>query len=504
MKKKKNNGKLTVLEIVAYSFGSLGREVGNSCVNSFFLVYLCIYMKLNPLYMTIAFVLAKIWDAVNDPMLATLVNNCKKSRFGRYRPWIFIGAVANAVTLVLMFYPINTEVEVLKYVYYISMYVLWGMSFTVLDVPFWSMLPTVANTTDERNKVSSFVKLVGGFGGFTMNSIGTSLVLPMFASKGMEKAYLILGIAASAMLVLFVTFTVIGNKEKYEIPHNKVGIGTIFEMLKTNDQLRTYAWTFICYTTGNAIGTSQMLYLYVYCYENGANLLNSAYSYTLFWVIACTGQGIAMIFYSWLTRIIPREKMIGAAYLLQIISMVFLFAVFFILKPGEGYHLINSVLVGLSGACLMLANGIYQIGTTVMIADIVDYGEWKTGKRGDSVVFSVQTLLSKFSGAVAMLFLGIGIAVAGLPNIQEYFDPELQHIVQQFVDVNGNIVDATAMINGNSLLILRVFMFLVPIPLCLVGYIIYKKKYWLHGEKYDRIKAEIDSRRLKNCAADIN
>ena len=152
----------------------------------------------------------------------------------------------------------------------------------------------------------------------------------------------------------------------------------------------------------------------------------------------------------------------------------------------------------------MLANGIYQIGTTVMIADIVDYGEWKTGKRGDSVVFSVQTLLSKFSGAVAMLFLGIGIAVAGLPNIQEYFDPELQHMVQQFVDVNGNIVDATAMINGNSLLILRVFMFLVPIPLCLVGYIIYKKKYWLHGEKYDRIKAEIDSRRLKNCAADIN
>ena len=191
MKKKNNNGKLTVLEIAAYSLGSLGREVGNSCVNSFFLVYLCIYMKLNPFYMTIAFVLAKIWDAVNDPMLATLVNNCKKSRFGRYRPWIFLGAVGNAVTLVLMFNPINTEVEVLKYVYYISMYVLWGMSFTVLDVPFWSMLPTVANTTDERNKVSSFVKLIGGFGGFTMNSIGTSLVLPMFASKGMEKAYLI-------------------------------------------------------------------------------------------------------------------------------------------------------------------------------------------------------------------------------------------------------------------------------------------------------------------------
>lgn len=79
MKKNKNNSKLTVFEIFTYSLGSLGRKVGNSCVSSFFLLYLCIYMKLNPLYMTIAFVLAKVWDAVNDPMLATLVITARKA-----------------------------------------------------------------------------------------------------------------------------------------------------------------------------------------------------------------------------------------------------------------------------------------------------------------------------------------------------------------------------------------------------------------------------------------
>lgn len=495
MKKNSINKPLSALEIGTYSLGSLGREVANSCVNTFFLVYLCIYMHLNPLYMTVAFVLAKLWDAINDPMLAALVNNCKKSRFGRYRPWIFFGALANSVFLVLMFYPIQTSSEGLRYFYYITMYVFWDMSFTVLDVPFWSMLPTIANTTDERNKASSFVKLVGGFGGFTMNSIGTSLILPKFSAYGMEKAYLVVSLAASAMLIVFITFTVVGNREKYEVPHNRVNLKTITNMFKTNDQLRAYALSYIFYQMGSSIATSQILYLYVYCYENGANFLNSAYSYTLFWVIACTGQGIAMFFYSWIAKKIPREKIFGATYILQIVSLVLLFSIFFVLKSGEEYHLINSVLVALSGSCCMLANGMNNIGATVMIADVVDYGEWKTGMRGDSVIFSVQTLLLKFAGAVAMLILGLGISAAGLPNIQDYFDPELQRNVQQFVDVSGNVVDATAMINGDSLVTLRAFMFLIPIPLCITGFIIYKKKYWLFGEKYEKIKAEIDRRR---------
>ena len=79
-KKLKNKQKLTVGEIAAYSLGSLGREFSNNCINAFFLVYLCIYQGLNPMVLTVAFVLAKLWDAVNDPMLATIVNNTKKSK----------------------------------------------------------------------------------------------------------------------------------------------------------------------------------------------------------------------------------------------------------------------------------------------------------------------------------------------------------------------------------------------------------------------------------------
>ncbi|MEG1613410.1 MAG: MFS transporter [Clostridia bacterium] len=486
---------LRAREIATYSLGSLGREVSNNCINAFFLVYLCIYMHLNPLIMTVAFVLAKLWDAANDPMLATLVNNSRKGKMGRYRPWILFGALLNGLTIILMFTPIGTPNIALKYFYYIFMYVLWGMTFTIMDVPYWTMLPTIANSTDERNKASSMAKLIGGFGGFTIGSVGTSLILPNLANKGMEKAYLVLGVVTGALMLFFVMFTVFGNREKYDVPNEKVGLKEIFKMFKENDQLRAYAGNFILFTTGTTIALFQLLYLFVYCYEGGANLLSSKFSYTMFWVIACTGQGIAMFFYNQLTKKFPREKIYGATFIAAIASFILMFFIFFPLKAGN--YWLNTILVASSGAFLMVANGMNQIGSTVMIADVVDYGEWKTGKRADSLIFSVQTLLTKFSGAVAMLILGIGISVAGLPNVREVYDPAIGGIVQQFVDNAGQVVDASTMINGGSLTILRVFMFLIPIPLCIAGYVIYKKKFWLYGEKYISIKKEVDERRFE-------
>lgn len=522
-KTNKLNRPLTVLETATYSLGSLGREFSNNCVNAFFLVYLCIYQGLSPVPMTVAFVLAKVWDAVNDPMLATLVNNSKKSRFGRYRPWMLGGAVVNAISLVLMFtaLPAGTG-EVARYVYYIAMYVLWGMSFTVMDVPFWSMLPTIANSTDERNKASSMAKLVGGFGGFLVGMVGTSLIFPNFSDKGMTKAYMVLGVIAGLIMITFILFTVVGNREKYAVPHENVGLKHIINMFKQNDQLRAYALHLVFFLTGTTIALSQILYIYVYCYEDGANLVRSEYSYTLFWVIACTGQGIAMFFYNQITKKIPREKIYAFTFVGCIISYVLMFFIFFFLKPGN--YVINAVAIALSGAFLMLASGMNQIGSTVMIADVVDYGEYKTGKRGDSVIFSVQTLISKFAGALAMLILGMGISAAQLPTVSElpitdangayvksvnvFTDSDGKYLINNeevwaLISENPDLASKSefvtdSLISSESLTVLRAFMFLIPIPMCLAGYAIYKKKYWLYGTKYDDIKTEIDRRRRES------
>lgn len=520
----KNKNKLTALEIGTYALGALGSAFGASCVNTFILIYFCVYQGLNPMIITVAFVLAKLWDAINDPMLATLVNNTRETKFGRYKPWIFFGALVNAASLALIYIDIGDVGIFWKYVYYIFMYVVWGMSYTCVDVPFWSTLPTIADTTHERNSASGIAKLVGGFGGFMTGLVGTSIVLPNFSGDGIKKAYALIGVICGLIMIVFLSVTVLFNKERYKVPHENLKFRELFNMFKTNDQLRAYASSYIFYNIGYSIATAQLLYVYIYSYDTGMNLLDKNYSYTLFWVVACTGQGFAMMFYNLITKKFPRERLYGWAYTATIVSFVLLFAVFFFLK--EGQYLLNSILVGLAGAAMMLSAGINQIGSTVMIADVVDYGEWKTGKRGDSIIFSVQTLLVKFAGAIAMFILGIGIAVAGLPTVTDLpitdLDGSYAGTVSVFTDketgkylINEDEVwekiqtnpeyvknaekigEDEEIVSSKGMTILRFFMFIVPIPLLYYGYVVYKKHYNLYGEKYDNIKKEIDERRRK-------
>ena len=502
MSSKALNKGLTWGENITYSLGSLGRELSNNCImsnnciNVFFLAYLNIYMGLDALVLTFAFVIAKIWDTVNDPLLATLVNNTKSSKkWGKFRPWIAIGALLNAVSLVAMFIPLNTDTtsEGIRYFYYIFMYVIWGMTFTVVDVPFWSMIPTIANSTEERNKLSSLAKLIGGFGGFVASTIGTSLCMPLIAPKyGVKTAYLAMGIIVAVMMFCFIMVTVLCNKEKYKIPSEDVGIKEIFNFFKSNDQLRSYAVSYVLFCTATTISLFQILYIFIYYGNDAIGILDPNFGYTVFTIVACTGQGIAMFFYNLITKKIPREKIYGANYFMAMIGMAALFLVFFILKSDYGFgnsgaRWLNVVIVAIAGAFLMTSNGLNQIGSTVMIADVVDYGEYLNGKRGDSIIFSVQTLLTKFAGAIAMLLLGIGIKVANLPQIVSEVNEKGKY--EQMPDLS------TGVLSLDALTILRVFMFLIPIPICLIGYIVYKKKYNLYGARYDEIKAEIERRR---------
>ncbi len=492
--------KLTGFEIGTYSIGSLGREVSNNCINVFFLAFLNIYMGLDVMVLTVAFVLAKVWDAVNDPLLATLINNSKKSRFGRFRPWMLLGAVLNCAALILCFYPVSFSNVLLKYVYYIGLYIIWGMTFTLVDVPFWSMIPAIADSTNDRNNISSWSKLIGGFGGFVVSSLGTSLIIPKIAAtKGAAWAHFILGITAGGMLLCFMLVTFLCNREKYDLPDSKVSLGEIFRLFKANDQLAAYAVSFVLFVSGTTISLFQILYVFIYYGDmGGLKYLSQGLGYTVFTAVACTGQGIAMIFYSLIVKKIPREKIYGANYFLAAIGMTGLFFIFFLLKPSYSFlendkaMWLNVILVALVGAFLMTSNGLNQIGSTVMIADVVDYGEWKNGQRSDSVIFSVQTLLTKFAGAIAMLIIGIGIKAAHLPSITQSWDESTKTFFYQFISENNE------QITTGALDILRVFMFLVPIPLVLLGYAVYRKKYRLFGEYYDKIKREIDERRKAN------
>lgn len=476
MDKAKGQG-LKASEKFIYSFGTLGKEVSYGMINTYAMLFLTVFMGLNGIIVGFAFCAVRLLSAVADPVMATIVNNTK-SPLGKYRPWLIVGALLNTAALVVMFLPFPEFSTGAKYAYYLAAYLVWGVTYTVVDVPLMSMIPSIADTTNERESVSSLSRLIGGFGGFVIGS-GGSVIIALTLGQSNPWSYFIVACVGGVILTAMLLLVVCTLKERYVLPCQEVRFREIFSLFKKNDQARAFTGSYLLFTIAATIATLQIVYLFIY----DARL--SFEYFIIFNVVACTGQGIAMIFYTWITKKLSREKVFSLTYILAMIGLAMIFAAMipgFILQK-ESDPLVNVIIVSIAGSFLMTASGVNQISSMVMISDVCDYGEYKLGVRTDAVMMSVQTLLLKISGAVAMLVLGIGIYVSGLPTINL--------LTNTF---SGEVTD-------KMILILLIFMFLVPIPLLPIGLIYYKKKYRLFGKYYDEVKASIDLKRKEAGAA---
>ena len=131
------------------SIGCIGRDLCYTLVSLFLLTYIQYTGLVNTeqfIALTIIIVLCRVWDAINDPMMGTIITNTN-TRFGKYRPWVLIGAVSNAVVLVLLF-TVRFQNGWANVAFLGIMYLLWGMTFTMNDISYWDLLPAL--TSDKK------------------------------------------------------------------------------------------------------------------------------------------------------------------------------------------------------------------------------------------------------------------------------------------------------------------------------------------------------------------
>ena len=213
-----------------YTAGCTGRDLTYTLVSLFFLTYIQYTNLLNTnqfVVLSVIIVLCRVWDAVNDPMMGTIISNTK-SRFGKYRPWVLIGCVVNCIFLVLMF---TARVEVNdgnidKLGWYnvailgVS-YLLWGMSFTMNDVSFWSILPTLAKEKKERDNLTTMLAVFASVGAFAAGGL-----VPMLTPGDMIARYRIISIVFSLIFLgcqIMVFFCVHDNeKDKFRLDADEV------------------------------------------------------------------------------------------------------------------------------------------------------------------------------------------------------------------------------------------------------------------------------------------
>ena len=446
--------KLTSREKYSYGIGAYGKDLACGIVYTFLMIYFTDVVGINPAFVGTLFLMARLWDAINDPIMGMIVDNTR-SRFGKFRPWIFIGTILNSVVLFLLFRKPDLEGTSL-YLYYSVMYILWGMTYTIMDIPYWSMIPTLATTKEDREKISVVPRIFASLGGLTVTTFGIALVNKLGNGnqiKGFE--YFALGIIIIFIISTIVTCINVKEKTQVQVNNEKVNIKQAFNILKQNDQLLVFIGIVLAYNLAMQLAGGAAIYYFKYV--AGKESLFSVYS---FFKVAEIG---GLMLFPVVTRKIGRQQVFRVATILPMFGLITLFI--------SGLIAPQSILfISVSAVLLNLGSGFLLGSTTVMLADIVDYGEYKLGSRNESIIFSAQTLLVKLASALSGWLIGVGLSLIGY--------------------VAGAAVQSNITIIG-----IRVIMTIIPSIVALVMYVIYKSKYKINGSFHDEILQVIGSRK---------
>ncbi len=438
---------ISIKEKLSYGIGAYGKDLVYAIVATFLMVYYTDVVGVSPAFVGGLFLVARIWDAFNDPFMGWVVDNTH-TKYGKFRPWIMAGTVINSIVLVLLYMnPTSFLSGSLVYVYCAITYVLWGMTYTIMDIPYWAMIPAFSSDSKVRDQMSVIPRMFAMFGGQTVNTFGLIFVAFLGVNMGgtesdgfFRLAFIIAVVFNICEVITFMNVrehVIAENKEKIDL---KEAVG----LLRKNDQLIVIVIMTIIQQLSAYLFLGMNIYFFKYVIQN-ENWL------AIFGILSTIVQFCSFVIFPKLVDQLSRKTV----YILSCLSFIFgLLGMFVTGHSSEA----NPYLFFFFSAFFCIGNALAIVSTTVMLADTVDYGEFKFGKRSEGLVFAVQTLTVKF-----------GTAVAGF----------LGGLVLQFVGYVPNAVQSAHTILG-----LRLVMFVLSAFLFACILLIYLKFYKLNGKFY--------------------
>ncbi len=452
--------KLSWLSKICFGIGAFGKDAVYAIVGTYFMMYLTDYRSVAPAFVGVLFMVARIWDAINDPFMGMIVDNTR-SRWGKFRPWILIGTILNAIILVLLF--LDNGLEGKSYLIWCSIfYILWGMTYTIMDIPYWSLVPALTDNEDERSQISAIPRIFASFAWLIVNSFGLIMVTKLGNGNDV-KGFSILAIIISIIFILASIITCLTCKEHVVTQKaEKTSIKGMINVLFKNDQVKIILGIALFFNIAYQLSNSFALYYFKYVAERTYAMEGNGVLYPIYAAVAGFAQMGSMAVLPMFSKKIGRK----ASFFMASFLPVFGFAALWIL----GYIMpTNHIAVGVCSAIVNSGIGFMLVFITIILSEVVDYGEYTLGTRNESILFSMQTFVVKFAGAFSGFVSGIGLTLIGY-----------QENVQQTVGAEMGM---------------RMIMFLIPGILSALCFIIYIKGYKLTPDFYKKMREELTKRR---------
>ena len=429
---------LTTKQKAAFGIGAVGKDMVYALSASYVMYYYQDVLGLSATFVGLILMIARVFDAFNDPFMGVLVAKTR-TRWGRFRPWIFSGTVLNAAVLYALFAaPALAEAGMM--VYFSVIYILWGVTYTMMDIPYWSMIPAVTRTPADRENLSVVGRTCAGVGS-ALIAMFTMLLVGALGGDSERTGFRWVALIVAVIFVVTEILCCASVKETSGGEMKTATVGEMFKALFANDQALVVVGSIVL--INSALYLTSNFIIYFFKYDFGGTGWKA--SYTLFSTIG------------------------GAA---QILGMMILYPLVLCLTGFSG----NLVLLCVPGVVVFACNGMLSVLTTLFLSNSVDYGQLKTGRREESVIFSMQTFVVKAASGVAVFLTGIGLDLIGLVGNTEETGP-------------------VAAQSASTLLGLRLMMTVLPMVVLVAALVLFRRKFTLSDDHAAEISAQLHGKK---------
>lgn len=459
--------------------------------------------------------IARIWDAVNDPMMGTIVDKTR-TKWGKCRPYLIIfPGIIGLVTILTFINGNYAEASTGTQKFFIVAwaaisYIAWGMCFTVCDIPLWGITSLMTEDENDRSKILGLARIVAGVGGIGVLIVQVAQALSGAFGDDMQKAFIVTAIIFTVIASIFFEFAGICTREKVENSEKRYGFKENFQIMFRNKPFRQILISGILRSPIQLLMIVAMT-LVTYYYANG-NIMNiiimdenekiTGIDFKILLGLGSVaaglfiGQFVSMGITPALIKKFEKKKLYNFYSVAGAVPFVLIF-VFYKVSGGDLTTTFWSIIIGL---CMLFASASFggiNVLQSVMIADCVDYEEYHNGVRTDGVFFSGQSFITKLSSGIATIISSAVFSIVGYSGVNV---DKLNKAIEDgasFITYDGGS-------GAGKYAAAMFFLISVPPAIGMLLSALPTAKYAMSDKEHTRILEELVSRRASDTQAEAD
>lgn len=398
------DGEMQPKEGFSYSLCGFGQNLICTIIGSYLTVFMTDAIGFNALAVAFLMLGARIFDALNDPIMGSIVDRTR-TKWGKCRPYMKWMAFPIAIMTAICFLPWYPQSDG-GFAAISVMYVVWGMIYTVADVPYWGLSTAMSNDTYRRGNLLTIARLFCTAGAGIVTVITpiitdnmTKGLDPVAKGEMLKWIYFVIAIVCCVIAVPLFFLGFKNTTERNISTENPPSLGHNLKLLFKNKPLMLIVLSGIG-------GAARMLFTYTGGLYFAKYIMDKESMYSLFTMAIVPGGLIASLLVPWCTKKFGKKNTYIWSHIVGGVAMLIAFIVGIACDRGAYTSTATTVVLLIALVIAGIPSGFGNIVTYAMIGDTVEYLELKTGERAEGICFAMQTLINKIGMAVGA-FVGV-------------------------------------------------------------------------------------------------